>query len=190
MIGLCGAPKVGKTETLERLCSLLGVSTQSSHEIKPPDRIISLAASDVEIHTAPGVLIYRDAAMKKVVSKVDAIIYVISADPCRTDQEGLFQRDIRMAKRLKKTWNDVPWLFVLNKTDLGNDHSIISELPAELRQSMVRTVALTGEGIDQLWQRILLMSKSVKVNSTRQPAKERCHRNRMGAGTASRLRSK
>jgi GTPase SAR1 family protein len=111
----------------------------------------------VLIRSATGALIYKTRMVPFVLDSAKCVIYVIAArQPEEYVEEDIkdFQQFSQFAKKLNANWDAIPWILVFNKIDRGTYSGSWETLPLALRSSVVRTNALTGEGVAELVERI------------------------------------
>ena len=156
-IALAGAPKVGKN-TLLRGMAHRSLQSQLTIDMDETKRILRLDMALLEQHlsvmTASGPFI-NDTVIPTVLTDASVVVYVVSAFACSNMQRPDFEEYIQCAAQVGVHWNDVPWLFVLNKLDLVDQNPLLEHIPAHFHESIVRCVAIKDHGVDELWQRIL-----------------------------------
>lgn len=104
-----------------------------------------------------GAILYTEVMHRRALERAELVVYVTSAVPiCDPEcQVEAWDGYLAAATELKKTWNDVPWLFVLNKIDRGSTNFLLHRIPEAYRDQIIQTCAKDGRGVDILWQRIL-----------------------------------
>jgi hypothetical protein len=157
-IGVCGAPYAGKTRTMFAIGKLTG--SRPKVLTKELDRILQLTVKadnyEVNFYWAGGVIWYKDQVANNILSKSDAVIYLISSEPQAAQlQNEFFELYGNTASKLRKSWKEIPWIWVLNKIDLGKDIPSAIDIPVELKKTAIPTVAENHIGVDILWQRVL-----------------------------------
>jgi GTPase SAR1 family protein len=126
-IGVIGAPMVGKTSILSNMKGNIQSGSlyrqdigNFGHSMVHLDGYIN----NKKIHfvTNPGPGLSEHLRILQILIQADIILYVYSMDSRKeTDQFDYFNRQIiPYIYTLKKTWENVPWVLILNKIDLAD----------------------------------------------------------------------
>ncbi len=179
IVSICGAPLVGKRQILDALAcaadcrpiakrdlAKLGatlVELQLSQDTLVRSRKASLPSwegpvAGIRLRLASGAMFYRDPTIETVISRASIVCYVIASEEAGPDSE--FQNDYfnsyMTALRAKNlTWRDIPWIWILNKADLGSTNPLAQQIPQEQRGEVIPTIAIGPKGIDLVWNRIV-----------------------------------
>jgi GTPase SAR1 family protein len=155
-IVILGAPMVGKTELIVSLSEVTG-SSKPQAETTEVVRFVRLHVveelREFRFITIQGPFLDREKVITDLLFGVDAVVYVIAPSP-ETGQERIFEELVSYAKNLGVAWEEVPWVFVLNKVDISEQSPMISKIPETLQGDIVHCIATTGYGVQNLWNRI------------------------------------
>ncbi len=175
-IAICGAPVVGKSEILSRIAESLRCAEIEEEETWSGERIFCLhvakqelararnttfaswesAVEMLELRLVSGAMFFEEEAICRVLHGVSAICYVAAAEeagPGREFQVDYFQ--IYSSLIQKKLPAETPWIWVLNKADLGMANPLEHLISEAQRGEVIPMVAIKGAGIDVLWERVL-----------------------------------
>ncbi len=174
-VSICGEPKVGKSTLISALAELTGArhdeNIADAEEIIgswSPIHSITVPFNEKQllVRTMRGAFTYPERAYEHALAVADAVVYVLSAE-CSGEAEKWereeYDRHRSIAERIGKTPAAVPWIFALNKTDIGNQEASAFELAQANDCPLVRTSAKHGIGIPSLWNAIIKTTSSGKV---------------------------
>jgi 50S ribosomal subunit-associated GTPase HflX len=156
-VAIAGAPRVGKTTLLHSLAKHAPNSdfTTQAEETK---RIVHLdilsSQLPIRFMAAQGPFVGFEEVIPAILTDARIVVFVIAASQGR-EQQGPFEQYASFASDIGVHWNDVPWIFVLNKVDLGKRNPLLADIPAQFRNDIVQCVAREDKGIEQLWQQII-----------------------------------
>ncbi|MEM8532634.1 MAG: GTPase domain-containing protein [Chloroflexota bacterium] len=156
-IALAGAPMVGKTMLLYGLKRRnpqhqLTVDADETKRITSLD--IALPQRHIQVMTASGAFV-NDTVIPTVLTNATVVVYVISAFACINLQLPDFKEYVTCAAQVGTHWDDIPWLFVLNKVDLTDQNPLLEYIPPHFHDTIIRCVAVEDKGVDELWQWML-----------------------------------
>ncbi len=178
-LAICGAPLVGKRQILNRLAKAADCPHLSEEEQYSGERILrlrivreelgrsrratlasrELPVEELEVRLASGHMFFKDQVIRTVLSDdVAMICYVVAteeAGPGWEFQEPYFRSYMDVLRENSLTWDDVPWIWILNKVDFGSTNPLEPEIPEGRRPEVIHTVAVEGTGVDILWNRIV-----------------------------------
>jgi GTPase SAR1 family protein len=159
-IAFCGAPLAGKTTLLRAIAQVIGsdrVRTRFGEAENITRLDVPLSDRTVLCVTISGAF-YRhkqSGVVTEVLKQAAMIVYACSAVPPKNAEPEYFNLYATEATRLHVSWVDIPWLFVLTKTDLSGDNSLQRFIPSQYHAQILACAALQGKGIAELWQRIV-----------------------------------
>jgi ethanolamine utilization protein EutP (predicted NTPase) len=159
-IAFCGAPLAGKTTLLRAIAQITGsdrIHTRFGEaenvtrlDVSLPDRIlIGVTISGVFYRQE------QSGVLTALLKQADIIVYVCSTIPPQNAEPKYFTMYVTEATRLHVSWADIPWLFVLTKTDLSGDNPLQRFIPPQFHTQILACAALEGKGVAELWQRIV-----------------------------------
>lgn len=171
-VAVCGAPLTGKTTIL----MALGQITDAGRIQRSFSDTENLARLDVNYYdkqvafiTISGNFNYASSkVIPKILSGASAVVYVCSALPNaqqpfleqkrlseESDRQRLFwNMYTQEADRVGASWINIPWVFVLNKVDLGNRNPLSQEIPEALLSETLSCIATKNQGIAQLSEKV------------------------------------
>ena len=116
--------------------------------------------SEISIFSATGPVLDWKKTFKWVLSQATSVVYVVA--PGRTmlerNQGEAFDLYTEIAKKLNKSWDAIPWQFVLNTIDEEDSHPILKSIPKPLRDCVLKTNAKGNIGIDDLMERLITLT--------------------------------
>jgi len=120
------------------------------------DLRIERRSTTVSIQCAPGSLYYKVGMHLAILKDADAVLFLVSGDP-RDAELGSehFGLTFDLSIYASKLWGRCPWIFAVNKIDLGRVNPLASRLPEEFLNSTHEIQATTGQGTDLLYQHVL-----------------------------------
>ena len=158
-IALAGAPMVGKT-TLMHNFARRSPQSQLTIDMDETKRILHLdnafSRQNLSIVTASGPFI-NDTVIPTVLTNATVVVYVISAFACINLQLPNFKEYVTCAAQVGAHWDDIPWLFVLNKVDIKDQNPLLEYIPPHFHDTIIRCVAVEDKGVDELWQQLLTL---------------------------------
>lgn len=162
LVSLVGYTNAGKSSLLNALCGsqevrahdrLFETLDTTIRQVDLGDNVRALVADTVGfIHDLPENLLEAFKATLEEVLEADVLVQVIDASDPWAQTQNRATREI--LEQLGA--GDKPMIMALNKWDLVDDPARRAELAADLPEA-VATSALTGEGLDELKQRIRAM---------------------------------
>lgn len=157
-VAICGAPKVGKMETLLALKKQLAASALQVQAL--PDRFAELRVDScspaLTFVTSPGSIFFRERMRALVLERAHAVVFIYSAAAGDAhDSVEDFHGWIQEAERLGKSWDNVPWLFVRNMLDIGQFDPLSGVIPNALNVNRLELIATQGQGIRELMEWVL-----------------------------------
>jgi predicted GTPase len=156
-IALGGAPMVGKTTILDCFAKR-NQNSRFTIEFDETKRITQLDIELLRLHTCfitvSGAYVDTEV-IPRVFTSAMVVVYVVSASAGSEEQQRIFKQYVSDAMHVGAHWDDIPWIFVLNKVDLGNQNPLLSHIPAQFHNNIIHCSATQGIGIEQLWQKIL-----------------------------------
>jgi predicted GTPase len=156
-IALGGAPMVGKTTILDCFAKR-NQNSRFTIEFDETKRITQLDIELLRLHTCfitvSGAYIDKEV-IPKVFTSAMVVVYVISASAGSEEQQRIFEQYVSDTLHVGTHWDDIPWIFVLNKVDLGDDNPLRQHIPIQFHDDIIHCSATQGIGIEQLWQKIL-----------------------------------
>jgi predicted GTPase len=157
-IALVGRPLAGKTTILQCFAR----RTHNSHFTTEFDETKRIAQLDIALHglslhfvTISGAFVPSEDIIPKILTGASVIVFVISVSGAKEEQQHFFKQYVSHASCVDAHWNDIPWIFVLNKVDLGKRNPLLADIPAQFHNDIVHCVAREDKGIEQLWQQII-----------------------------------
>jgi GTP-binding protein Era len=162
-VGILGRPNVGKSTLLNRLCGEKLAITSSKPQTTR-NRILGVVhrpASQIVFLDTPGmhetdraINRYMQQVISKVAADVDIVVYMADA----TRSHG---REDALTLSMLPTGTRVPVLLVVNKSDLAGSGKAVERAEFlkgiyPFREAFIVS-AVTGEGIDELLDRISLL---------------------------------
>lgn len=174
-IAVCGAPTVGKATLLSSLIDLTGaeIPIRRSSELETIVRVdIKEPTRQTTLMTISGNFFYsQSTVLPWLVTGVHAIVYVSSVIPPLLDQawylgagddEAARQTmfwDIytKHAAAVGSFWTSIPWIFVLNKIDVGAQNPLLARIPSAFHDTILPCSAMTHRGIPELWERLRIL---------------------------------
>jgi len=102
-----------------------------------------------------GSVLYREKALSLLFEPAKAVVYFLSTKKVNFDDEQkYFDVCLPIAQRLGKSWNDIPWLLVLNEFSRGEkgENPVIARFPDEIQKNMIRIDASKLEDKRRLWE--------------------------------------
>lgn len=174
-IMICGAPRAGKTTIVSGLGNYANAEPMlRSFSTKENLARIDVSLSNVQLAliTISGSFNYLESqTAPKLLAGASAIIYVCSAvkeslhsEPSSghnfDNLKQLFFWDlyVQHAKQVESSWINIPWIFVLNKIDLGTVNPLSGVIPKMFQSEIIPTSATQGQGISDLFQKIANLS--------------------------------
>ena len=174
-IAICGAPLVGKRELLTRLAEAADCHHLVNEELSSGERIVRLRlvrselarsrkarlspwespVDEIDVRLVSGAMFFEVPVIETVLNGAHMIVYVIATGEAGPDQDFQYSY-FRMYKReaQRSLLPNAPWIWVLNKVDMGSTNPLEHHIPDEKRPSVIDTVAITGVGIEAVWKRI------------------------------------
>ncbi|MEM8532676.1 MAG: hypothetical protein AAGF95_17660 [Chloroflexota bacterium] len=161
-IALAGAPMVGKTTLLYRL-ERRAPTSQLTVDADETKRIVHVTMAFPQQHlsimAASGAFV-NDTVIPTVLTAATMVVYVISTGVHLNTQRLFFDRYVTCAAQVGVHWNDVPWLFVLNIVEPLVENPLLDQIPPSFHDTIMRCVAITEQGVDDIWQRMLATVES------------------------------
>lgn len=158
-IALAGSTMAGKTMLLYGLKRRnpqhqITVDADETKRITSLD--IALPQRHIQVMTASGAFV-NDTVIPTVLTSATVVVYVISASACIKPQLSSFKEYVTCAVRVGSHWDDIPWLFVLNKVDLTDQNPLLEYIPSHFHNKIIRCVAVKDKGVDELWRQLLTL---------------------------------
>jgi hypothetical protein len=171
-VAICGAPLTGKTTILTALGRSVGADPirRSFGDTENIARLdMDYYGKQVAFITISGNFNHTTSKIvAKILSGVHIVIYVCSALPNiersssekkyaleETDRQKLFWRlYTQEAEQVGASWRTIPWIFVLNKVDVGNRNPLSQEIPEALQSEMISCIATQNAGILPLFEKV------------------------------------
>lgn len=157
-IAVCGTPLAGKTTLLYQFAQ----HTNSKHIQTSQQRWEK--KTRLKVPTNEGCIVFstltglfnpeRRNLVSELMVGISVVIYVSSTVPPQQSEEMYFRLYTEEATRKRVSWTEIPWIFVLNKVDLGDYNPLLLHIPVQFHDDIIHCSATQGIGIDQLWQRI------------------------------------
>jgi GTPase SAR1 family protein len=165
-IAICGTPQVGKRTLLMQIGQHTGHKHVNRRSETEPNAYLTVphASTDLEFAAGCGSYLNPEPMIQVLLSQASVVIYVLSpafstnGRPHVDDEEHYYYLNLylRYARDLKVGWEHVPWLVVLNKTDLASNLPAEAKLfPDTLLQNYVRCIASEGKGVPKVWESLL-----------------------------------
>lgn len=165
-IAICGTPQVGKRTLLIELGRHTGSPHRNVYSEEQANAFLDVKYQNKTLQFAAGcgTYLHPEPMMRHVLTNASAVIYVLSAAfqekdrPHLSDDEHRNYIDmyLRCAHHVGAGWENIPWLIVLNKTDLASHMPTESRLfPEDISHRYVRCSASKGIGVPGVWQRLL-----------------------------------
>ncbi len=110
----------------------------------------------LEFRLVSGSILDLEPLIRTVLKGVSLICYVVETAEAGPHEQ--FQREyLQTYRRLirENTPADTPWIWILNKVDLGSTNPLKDQIPAGQLSEMIHTIAYKGVGIDVLWEKIM-----------------------------------
>ena len=167
IVAVCGAPQVGKRTIIEALGMFNGYPNLIRKITETePNTYLDIVSGSTALHliTRSGSYLRPDSMIPKVLTGACAVIYVL--EPCLPNGSSVnfahdfyqkyFEYYTQHAQKLGVFWADVPWLLVLNKTDLASGLPPGASLfPETFVNEITRCVATQSVGIPELWSKLV-----------------------------------
>ncbi len=159
-IVFCGAPLAGKTTLLLAISEMTG-SKRIQTMLGKTEHItaleVALDEESIVCVTISGVFFNpeQNGVLNKLLRKADMVVYVCDTVPPINAEPFYFHLYSREAARLLVSWNEIPWMFVLNKVDRSNDNPLRRFIPSQFHDQIVKCVANRGENVREIWQQIV-----------------------------------
>lgn len=159
---LCGSPLAGKKRVLDALAKHLGtiMPTVMPRMTDGEPLLVSWearfpGAGIAQFETFYGVGFTYDEAVVQMLSRpLSAIIYVLRplTDPLfeetwRESEQDRFEIYSTAAQKFQKGWDDVPWLFIKNRSWAPDPTWMTELIPAKLSTLVLDAYPESGEGI-------------------------------------------
>ncbi len=117
----------------------------------------SISTAAIEFRIASGAVFYKEKSIEWVLDTASIICYVFSAITWDGDEQS--QRDYYELYRQQSEASGlqrpgVPWIYAYNKIDISPDNPFEDLIPLDLQGRTVRTCAIQGNGVYELWGRI------------------------------------
>lgn len=162
----CGMPLSGKQETIKAISRLTSTNKIAYSEYRLA-QIVSLEihvnSKRIKLLGTTGAVFYKSEVYKELVSKADAICYLFSVDLTRASYEyqvDVFKEYIAVAQDLGKSWNQIPWVFLLTKVDL-EPHNLFPVYVKSLAGSdFLKIAPIKNIGISDLWDKLMNLTFS------------------------------
>ncbi|KPL90926.1 Rab family GTPase [Herpetosiphon geysericola] len=171
-IAVCGAPVVGKTTLLSAFCEH-SATDEFYAKSSETERLVWMTNRNADsartLMAASGSVLAANNLLPWLMRNVHAIVYVIGAiEPnfeatyglgavqaeCER-QQHFWNLYTSHALAVGSRWSQIPWVFVLNKIDLGSYNPLLEYIPTDLASQIYLCSAVTKQGLAQLWDRIL-----------------------------------
>ncbi|MEW6303278.1 MAG: GTPase domain-containing protein [Verrucomicrobiota bacterium] len=155
-----GVPTSGKTTILEYVQKNTAV-LQRITRTETIDCVLTLRTEIQSKHykfvTVAGAVFRPEESISEALRCADIIIYLIDAlDLWERDyQAAELEEFTRKAESFGKGWEDVPWIFALNKIDHARTNPIVMKIPRTFRDKVVEISALHGTGMQKLMEQIV-----------------------------------
>lgn len=171
-VAVCGAPLTGKTTILMALGQISGTDKiqRSFSETENLARLdVDLNGKQVTFITISGNFNHTSSkVVSKILSGASLVIYVFSA---LTTVQQSFKEQKREIEEINRqrlfwglytqeadlvgaSWRTTPWVFVLNKVDLGTRNPLSQEIPESLQYETFSCIATQNHGIAQLSEKV------------------------------------
>jgi len=174
-IVFCGAPQVGKTTLLAAVLASQHALPLKAHATAT-ERLVRGDVACPPYHftliTISGSFWYdHTPVMNWLLPGIHGVIYVGAPIPYNavsqwgTDapaqewarQYRFWEYYTAHAAAASALWTNIPWIFVLNKGDVGTEYPLLEWMPQTQLTSVVRSIASSGEGIGRLWERMRVL---------------------------------
>ncbi len=175
-VAICGAPLVGKRQILNRIAEAADCHNISEEERCSGERIVrlqvmreelarshkatlsslELPVEELELRLASGHMFFKEPVIRAVLCGASMICYVAEPDetgPYKAIQEEYFQAYLDAIQ--EDLSPEIPWIWVLNKVDLGSTNPLEQAIPRKQLAGVIRTDAVKGTGIGLLWEKIV-----------------------------------
>lgn len=163
---LVGRPSVGKSSLLSKLSGMdIKIANYEFTTLKPIPAIVKLNGAHIQIVDLPGLIegATEDAGGGKrlmgIVKNTDGIIFMIDLTKPIDKAESIFNE-------LKKAKIKKPMIIIGNKIDSRESRANVERLKKRFGKNLVLTSTLTGEGMDNLKNRIWKKSNLIRVYTT------------------------
>lgn len=164
-IAIIGAPMVGKTSIMLNLQKRIRAQGPIREEVGHMRYNLlhlygQIAAKPIHISTNAGPALYEHMRLLPILAQADLIIYVYSMDHKIQKHQLAYLNTICLPylHQLKKTWNSIPWILVLNKLDrykqakealaTGKDLGLAKLIKKGM--PVIPSIALQGRGSKEL----------------------------------------
>lgn len=175
MVGLIGAPIVGKRTLLQALIKQAGSKEKLRFQewgefggwIVEGD--LKLKGQQLGLIATSSVDLFLHPRLVYLLQQSDLLVYVhVQAERFHRDQTEYLNQLFSYLSLFKKTWQDIPWLIVFNKADWKPEHTQqleqtdsslatqldIYELIKQQDIPVIETIAMTGSGVAELLDRL------------------------------------
>lgn len=174
-IVFCGAPQVGKTTILAALLAsqhALPLTAQATVTERLVRGDVAVPPDHFTLITISGSFWYdQTPVMNWLLPGIHGVVYVGAPIPHdavtqwgadapaqeRERQYLFWQYYTAHAAAASALWTTIPWIFVLNKSDVGTEYPLLEWMPQTQIPLVVRSIAPSGEGIGRLWERMRVL---------------------------------
>jgi len=159
-IVFCGAPLAGKTALLRAIAQVTNsdrIRTRFGEAENVTKLEVSVNNRELICVTISGVF-YRHkqtGVLTELIKQADMIVYVCSTIPPKNAEPFYFNLYSNEAAHLHVSWNEIPWMFVLNKVDLSSENPLIGFIPPQFHNQIMKCAANQGRNVPDLWQKIV-----------------------------------
>ncbi|NJL55951.1 GTPase domain-containing protein [bacterium] len=150
-------PMGGKTTLLQSLARMHKQSDFAVH-VEETKRVVQLdvvlSQLSIRFITVQGSFLTEEFFPELLIG-ARCLVFVVSASAGKQEQQRIFEQYVSYAVRVGAHWDNIPWIFVLNKVDLGNQNPLLQHIPTQFHDDIIHCSATLGIGIEQLWQKII-----------------------------------
>lgn len=168
-IGVAGAPSSGRITLLKAISARSG--GDAVWEPGESDAITTLILNfknvRLEFVSLHGELIKSGMSTDNVINYADLGLFVIDSGE---ERRGVMDQQLYLACyeesvfRIRRGWEGIPWLFVLNKVDQSSQNPLKNHIPELYRNKVLNVAAITGIGIDELIKQIWKSALMIRPN--------------------------
>lgn len=163
-ITICGAPFSGKGSLLTELALRF---SGESHNVKwlPDEDGDRIWQTEFRVNnktlcftTSSGSTRNNSETWSCLISKADLILYILSASP----MELSINRDFwfsfsTLAEKSNKHWDHIPWVLIVNKTDIKKSTNNIELFSKDLKETLIPSILFRGyiKGVNEIVDRVI-----------------------------------